>query len=594
MPDNTYRVGIGAEDKEFQAVMSRMEGGITRLVNGIEQRMSRAESAFSRMERGTRSALNVFGAYVSYRAIEGVGRAALEQERALGALSGAYQATGVYSDELMRQSIALAGEMQRLVNQADDVTESNIALMQNIGKLSADQIPGATRAAIGLATAYKMDVQTAFQLVGRAAAGQTQMLSRYGIVLGEGSSQQEKFNRLLEMGATGFEQARRNAADAMGGYERLGVYLGDLKEAIGGFATTPLVIGGIETLTQNIMEVTNYVGNLGLTVDLVAIKFQRMYVRASGALSQAQLASGQIPGARNAGLTPGGIQASVEQQLAQLDKVALGLVNEFEREQNERLRRLGENRVPGPSTGSGTDDAPGAGSGRGSRVSTRWEESEFRRLAREEDRLNESQRRNEEAERKADIDWFNQQVEMTEALQKAEYEYLDGVREKHEKAVAEMERRQEAWSGYWGDLVYGMYESADGSFRNIGQAFDRMLKQMAVRAAVYGSINLLTGGTFGAGVKMGLGLPGRAGGGPVDSGRPYWVGERGPELFVPKQAGAVIPQSQVSAGNFALHLHITSEEKRAMSVESDVALGNRLLRVIRDDHRIRKEISERK
>ena len=36
-----------------------------------------------------------------------------------------------------------------------------------------------------------------------------------------------------------------------------------------------------------------------------------------------------------------------------------------------------------------------------------------------------------------------------------------------------------------------------------------------------------------------LGLPGRATGGPVAGGRPYLVGERGPELFVPTSAGRV-------------------------------------------------------
>ena len=36
-----------------------------------------------------------------------------------------------------------------------------------------------------------------------------------------------------------------------------------------------------------------------------------------------------------------------------------------------------------------------------------------------------------------------------------------------------------------------------------------------------------------------LGLPGRATGGPVSAGRPYLVGERGPELFVPSAAGRI-------------------------------------------------------
>jgi phage-related minor tail protein len=36
-----------------------------------------------------------------------------------------------------------------------------------------------------------------------------------------------------------------------------------------------------------------------------------------------------------------------------------------------------------------------------------------------------------------------------------------------------------------------------------------------------------------------LGLPGRATGGPVAPARAYWVGERGPELFVPTASGRV-------------------------------------------------------
>jgi hypothetical protein len=36
-----------------------------------------------------------------------------------------------------------------------------------------------------------------------------------------------------------------------------------------------------------------------------------------------------------------------------------------------------------------------------------------------------------------------------------------------------------------------------------------------------------------------FGSPGRATGGPVSAGRPYMVGERGPELFVPGSNGRV-------------------------------------------------------
>lgn len=50
-----------------------------------------------------------------------------------------------------------------------------------------------------------------------------------------------------------------------------------------------------------------------------------------------------------------------------------------------------------------------------------------------------------------------------------------------------------------------------------------------------GGLGSLLGGALGAV----LGLPGRATGGPVAPGSAYWVGERGPEVFVPTSAGRV-------------------------------------------------------
>lgn len=62
----------------------------------------------------------------------------------------------------------------------------------------------------------------------------------------------------------------------------------------------------------------------------------------------------------------------------------------------------------------------------------------------------------------------------------------------------------------------------------------------AVRAGLQAAAG--GGGLFGAAGKLLsalLGAPGRATGGPVSPGRPYLVGERGPELFVPTAGGRV-------------------------------------------------------
>ncbi len=60
-------------------------------------------------------------------------------------------------------------------------------------------------------------------------------------------------------------------------------------------------------------------------------------------------------------------------------------------------------------------------------------------------------------------------------------------------------------------------------------------------AAVVGAVTPESGGgLIGLLGQLIGGAPGRATGGPVSPQRPYWVGERGPELFVPTSSGQVV------------------------------------------------------
>ncbi|MDG2534477.1 tail tape measure protein [Sphingomonas sp. HITSZ_GF] len=74
------------------------------------------------------------------------------------------------------------------------------------------------------------------------------------------------------------------------------------------------------------------------------------------------------------------------------------------------------------------------------------------------------------------------------------------------------------------------------------------------RSALHNATSALGGGSQGlSGLLLGLvgslfGAPGRATGGPVSPGRPYMVGERGPELFVPTSAGSVMATPGAGGG----------------------------------------------
>ena len=72
---------------------------------------------------------------------------------------------------------------------------------------------------------------------------------------------------------------------------------------------------------------------------------------------------------------------------------------------------------------------------------------------------------------------------------------------------------------------------------------------------------------------IGSGVFGRAGGGRVQAGTPYWVGERGrPELYVPDRDGTIIPEDKVRGGDggysFTIHnFHAAGQSPRDISEE---------------------------
>lgn len=93
-------------------------------------------------------------------------------------------------------------------------------------------------------------------------------------------------------------------------------------------------------------------------------------------------------------------------------------------------------------------------------------------------------------------------------------------------------------SGNIATLSGHMVESARILGDSLNPDFDA-----AARAAMF-----VTDAMNGAGLAL-LGVPGRASGGEVAAGQPYWVGEKGvPELFVPGASGAIIPSAMRGGG----------------------------------------------
>ena len=72
-----------------------------------------------------------------------------------------------------------------------------------------------------------------------------------------------------------------------------------------------------------------------------------------------------------------------------------------------------------------------------------------------------------------------------------------------------------------------------------------------------------------------LGLPGRATGGIVSPDRPFLVGERGPELFVPTSAGQVEPTGKLGGTRNDVRVSINLAQPRGASVPAALQRSSR-------------------
>ncbi len=90
-----------------------------------------------------------------------------------------------------------------------------------------------------------------------------------------------------------------------------------------------------------------------------------------------------------------------------------------------------------------------------------------------------------------------------------------------------------------------------GMLRGFVDMIRQMLAQIISQQLLVAFFNMFTGGTgflanfANAAIKS---IEGRANGGSVSRGRPYIVGERGPELFVPGSSGGIVPNGAMMGG----------------------------------------------
>jgi lambda family phage tail tape measure protein len=118
------------------------------------------------------------------------------------------------------------------------------------------------------------------------------------------------------------------------------------------------------------------------------------------------------------------------------------------------------------------------------------------------------------------------------------------------------------------DLFVNFVKTGKLSFKDL---VNTMIEEMA-RIQFRKMASILSGGGGGGGLFGGSIVPGfLAEGGPAIANKPYIVGEKGPELFVPKGSGTVIPNSALGSGGFGGAVTYNINAVDAMSFKEMIA-----------------------
>lgn len=199
----------------------------------------------------------VAGAFSLKAAIEEASQA----EQAINRLNVALASSGNYSKEASSSIQLFAEELQKTTTFSDDAVISSAALIENLAKLDTEGLKKATVAATDLSAALGIDLQSASEIVAKAANGNTTALSKLGFEFQKGASDSEKFAQALAQIEQRFGgQAQAQLYTFAGATSQLKNSINDVFEEFGKvIIQNPQVIALIRGLGQVFLNLKNII-----------------------------------------------------------------------------------------------------------------------------------------------------------------------------------------------------------------------------------------------------------------------------------------------------------------------------------------------
>jgi len=165
-------------------------------------------------------------------------RSAEEQERLTRLLGFALERYGPVGEIFSRRLQSQASELQELAGIEEEATLATQKLLAQMG-VAPYQLERVTKAAVLLSKAMGIDMHTAAMMLGRAALGSTEILSRYGIVLTDAEKKGDALSAVLQRieGRMGGALAAEQESLTLG-IKKMGLAMGENTELVGGWVAS--------------------------------------------------------------------------------------------------------------------------------------------------------------------------------------------------------------------------------------------------------------------------------------------------------------------------------------------------------------------
>lgn len=121
------------------------------------------------------------------------------------------------------------------------------------------------------------------------------------------------------------------------------------------------------------------------------------------------------------------------------------------------------------------------------------------------------------------------------------------------EAFKELEFAIQGWGRQFTDTLADAVMTGKLDFKSLADSIIRDMLRMYIQAQVTMPLMQMMGGVI-PGFPV---IPGRASGGPVSAGQMYMVGERGPELFIPRNSGTILPNGMGPGGGVVINQSMT-------------------------------------